>query len=70
MERNNILSATLADIYLEQGYLEKAIEIYGKLARREPENEFYRRRLAALKKEMKEKSKAPAFRKILSKKLW
>jgi len=70
MENNGIVTATLADIYLEQGYLEKAIEIYEKLARREPGNTFYKQRLASLKKDLQEKQKGPAFKRFLKKKLW
>jgi hypothetical protein len=42
MEKDGIVSATLAEIYLEQGYLEKAILIYDKLLVKEPDNEIYR----------------------------
>jgi hypothetical protein len=70
MENNRIISATLADIYLEQGYLDKAIEIYERLVRKEPENNFYKQRLSSLKKDLKEKQKGSAFKRILKKKLW
>jgi hypothetical protein len=70
MENNKIISATLADIYLEQGYSDKAIEIYEKLVRKEPENNFYKQRLSSLKKDLKEKQKGSSFKRILKKKLW
>jgi pentatricopeptide repeat protein len=70
MNNDGIISATLADIYLQQGHVEKAIEMYGKLSKRNPENEFYKRRLASLKRELKEKAKGPAFKRILGKKIW
>lgn len=72
VEKNErkIITATLADIYLQQGYLEKAIEIYEKLTKRYPDNEFYRKRCAALKKELKEKQKPAILKKILTKKIW
>ena len=70
MENDRIITATLANIYLEQGYLEKAIEIYEKLAKREPENNFFKQRLSSLKKDLKEKHKTSPFRKILKKRLW
>lgn len=72
MDNNNvkIVSATLADIYLQQGYVEKAIEIYGKLVKKEPENAFYKQRLLSLKRDLKEKDKHPAFKGFLRKKLW
>jgi len=58
MEKNGIISATLAEIYLEQGYLEKAIAIYDQLLLKEPDNESYKAKLASLKKAFKEKNKA------------
>jgi hypothetical protein len=70
MENRKIMTATLADIYLEQGCLEKAVEIYEKLTRKEPENTFYKQRLSSLKKDLKEKQKGPGFKRILKKKLW
>ncbi len=38
MEAPVIASATLAEIYLEQGYIEMSIQIYAELVRREPGN--------------------------------
>jgi tetratricopeptide (TPR) repeat protein len=70
MDDDRILSATLADIYLQQGYIEKAIEIYGKLAKREPKNDFYKKRLSALRKDVRGGNRFPAFKKVLKKKLW
>lgn len=70
LEKSKILSKTLADTYLEQGYIEKAIEIYEKLSKREPENNFCKQRLLSLKNELKEKGKPHGFKKILQKKLW
>jgi len=65
MEKNGIVSATLAEIYLEQGYLEKAIAIYDQLLAKEPENDSYRVRLSSLKKTLKEKSRSPLFKRVL-----
>jgi tetratricopeptide (TPR) repeat protein len=65
MEKNGIVSATLAEIYLEQGYLEKAIAIYDKLVQKEPGNETYRTKLASLKKTFKEKNKTSLFKRVL-----
>jgi hypothetical protein len=70
MDNDKILSATLADIYLQQGHLDRAVEMYGKLSKLHPENEFYKGRLASLKRELKAKSKTPAFKRILTKKIW
>jgi hypothetical protein len=68
MDDKKIITATLADIYLDQGCVEKAIEIYEKLTRKEPENSFYRMRLASLKKDLKEKQKGSIFKRLLKKK--
>ncbi|HNQ62454.1 MAG TPA: tetratricopeptide repeat protein [Syntrophorhabdaceae bacterium] len=70
LEKSKILSKTLADIYLEQGHIEEAIEIYEKLSKRFPKDEFYRQRLSSLKVELKEKNKSQGFRKLLQKRLW
>lgn len=71
MDKPVIASVTLADIYLEQGHIERSIEIYAELVRKEPYNETYRKRLAGLKKEWKTGQRKPGtFRKMLTKKLW
>lgn len=72
MDKLVIASVTLADIYLEQGLIDKSIEVYTELVRREPHNTAYKKRLAALKKERKSWHKGPSgpIRKILKKKLW
>jgi len=70
MDHQDILSPTLADIYLQQGYIETAIGIYDELIRKEPSNDVYRQRRAVLKKELKAKGKTTGFKKILKKKIW
>ena len=70
MDNHNILSSTLADIYLQQGYIETAIGIYDELIRKEPSNDVYRKRRTALKKELKAQGKAAGFKKVLKKKIW
>jgi len=67
---SKVLSPTLADIYLQQGHIEKAIEIYEKLLKKEPGNEFLKKRVIALKKELKEMGKKTGLKKLLTKKLW
>jgi pentatricopeptide repeat protein len=67
---SKILSPTLADIYLQQGHIEKAIELYERLSKRDPENVFFKKRVSALKKELKERDKTQGFKRILTKKLW
>jgi tetratricopeptide (TPR) repeat protein len=54
MEKNGIVSATLAEIYLEQGYPEKAIAIYSQLLLKDPGNVTYKAKLASIKKTLKE----------------
>jgi pentatricopeptide repeat protein len=67
---SKILSPTLADLYLQQGHIEKAIEVYEMLSKREPENVFFKKRVSALKRELKERDRTPVFKRILTKKLW
>jgi hypothetical protein len=50
-DKLRILSSTLAEIYMHQGHFDKAREAYEKLASRDGENIFYRRRLALLSEE-------------------
>jgi hypothetical protein len=65
MEKDGIVSATLAEIYLEQGYLEKAMAMYDRLLAKEPGNEAYRARLVSLKKILREKNKPSLFKRVL-----
>ena len=67
---SKIVSPTLADLYLQQGHIEMAIEVYETLSKREPDNAFFKKRVSALKRELKERDKAPVFKRILTKKLW
>ncbi|HVN95435.1 MAG TPA: hypothetical protein VMT62_03320 [Syntrophorhabdaceae bacterium] len=55
MEKPGIISATLAKIYLDQGYVEQALEIYKELFKKEPHNDFYKKQIALLKKDLKAK---------------
>ena len=48
MEKLKILSATLAEIYLRQGHLDKAKDVYERLLAREKGNSFYQERLMLL----------------------
>jgi len=71
MDKQVIVSVTLAEIYLAQGHTERSMEIYAELVKREPYNEAYKKRLAGLKKEWKAGQKKPGtLRKTLGKKLW
>ena len=46
-----IFTATLAEIYLKQGLVEKAIDVYREILRQDPDNQSARERLAALQRE-------------------
>ena len=41
VDKENIISETLATIYLNQGYVEKAISVYQKLSLKNPEKSVY-----------------------------
>jgi hypothetical protein len=62
MEKPVIVSVTLADIYFQQGYIEQSIEIYKELVKREPHNDFYKKKLSALKKDLKVKLRTSGFK--------
>ncbi len=64
-----MVSATLAEIYLEQGYIEMSIKIYAELVRREPGNKEYKARLSDLKKQFKADQKK-GFLKSFKNKVW
>jgi lipopolysaccharide biosynthesis regulator YciM len=70
MNKLGIVSVTLADIYLKQGYIEKSIEILEALKEKEPRNSFYKTKLSALKKELKAKNKGQGLKRFLNKKMW
>jgi hypothetical protein len=62
MEKPGIVSVTLADIYFQQGYIEQSMEMYKELMKKEPYNDVYRKRLSAMKKDLKAKQKASFFK--------
>jgi hypothetical protein len=62
MEKPGIVSVTLAEIYFQQGYIEQSIEIYQELMKREPHNDSYKKKLSALKKDLKAKQKMSGFK--------
>lgn len=69
MDNPAIASATLAEIYLEQGYIDMSIKIYTELVRQEPGNKAYAGRLSYLKKQFKASHKKGVL-KNLKDKLW
>jgi hypothetical protein len=62
MEKPGIVSVTLADIYFQQGYIEQSMEMYKELIKKEPYNDVYKKRLSAMKKDLKVKQKASFFK--------
>ena len=62
MEKPGIVSVTLADIYFQQGYIEQSMEMYKELMKKEPYNDVYKKRLSAMKKDLKVKQKASFFK--------
>jgi tetratricopeptide (TPR) repeat protein len=70
MEEERMVSATLAEIYLEQGHFDMAIEIYGKLSKKDPDNDYYKKRLAVIRREMKDRKKPGGLKNLLKKKIW
>lgn len=50
-EKLTVLSATLAEIYMQQGHFDKAREMYEKLLMKDHSNTLYKSRLALLTKE-------------------
>jgi hypothetical protein len=47
-------SATLAELYLKQGLVERAVEVFGQVLEEEPGNDAVRRRLAEIEKVTRE----------------
>jgi pentatricopeptide repeat protein len=70
MYEGRIVTATLADIYLQQGHIEKAVEVYEALLKKDPGNAFFRQRLSSIRNEVLAKQKVPAYKRILNKRLW
>ena len=52
---DSLNTRTLADIYMEQGVYDKALEIYSDLAKKNPDNEDIKSRLEEVKKLCREK---------------
>ncbi len=69
METPAIASATLAEIYLEQGHIEMSMNIYAELVLREPDNKIFKARLSYLKKELKASGKKGILKNLRTK-LW
>ena len=59
IENDEIVTATLAELYYSQGSIENAISIYSKLILKEPDQKNYLKRLDELKKETSNEGSAP-----------
>ena len=66
-EKLTILSSTLAEIYVRQGYFEKAREVYEKLLLKDLGNDLYRNRLLLLSKDSPKKRKLKVLSVLLKK---
>lgn len=57
---------TLAEIYAQQGHLDKAISIYQKILAREPENTTAREKFDVLRKQVEQKRKAMSRKRVIN----
>lgn len=67
MEKLKILSSTLAEIYIRQGHLDKAKELYEKLLAREQENTLYKGRVSLLQHDTPDRKRLRALTELLKK---
>jgi len=54
MEKLKLLTSTLAEIYIRQGHLDKAKEVYEKLLSRDAGNTLYKGRISLLERDTPE----------------
>jgi pentatricopeptide repeat protein len=65
MEKLKILTSTLAEIYIRQGHLDKAKEVYEKLLSRDSGNALYKGRVSLLEQDAPERKRLRALTQIL-----
>jgi pentatricopeptide repeat protein len=65
MEKLKILSSTLAEIYIRQGHLDKAKEVYEKLLSKDEENNLYKGRVSLLQHDTPERKRLRALTELL-----
>ena len=65
MEKLKILTSTLAEIYIRQGHLDKAKEVYERLLSRDSGNALYKGRVSLLEHETPERKRLRALTQIL-----
>lgn len=62
MKDRDFYTPTMAKIYIQQGYLGKAAEIYRYLVKQHPTEENYREALTEIERQLSEKPKQPPTR--------
>jgi pentatricopeptide repeat protein len=65
MEKLKILTSTLAEIYIRQGHLDKAKEVYEKLLSRDAANALYRGRISLLEHDTPERKRLRTLTRLL-----
>ena len=65
MEKLKILTSTLAEIYIRQGHLDKAQEVYKKLLTRDSENTLYKGRVSLLEHDTPERKRLRTLTRLL-----
>jgi pentatricopeptide repeat protein len=65
MEKLKILTSTLAEIYIRQGHLDKAKEVYERLLSRDSENPLYKGRVSLLEYDTPDRKRLRALTQIL-----
>ncbi len=65
MEKLKILTSTLAEIYIRQGHLDKAREVYERLLSRDAQNTLYKGRISLLEHDTPERKRLRALTNLL-----
>jgi pentatricopeptide repeat protein len=65
MEKLKILTSTLAEIYIRQGHLDKAKEVYERLLSRDSENTLYKGRMSLLEHDTPDRKRLRALTQLL-----
>ena len=65
MEKLRVLTSTLAEIYIRQGHLDKAREVYETLLSRDSGNALYKGRISLLEQDTPERKRLRALTQIL-----
>ncbi len=65
MEKLKILTSTLAEIYIRQGHLDKAREVYERLLSRDSGNALYKGRISLLEHDTPERKRLRVLTRLL-----